>query len=260
MSVFCFLVALLACLIGSICGMGGGVIIKPVLDASGFLPVAQINFFSCCTVLGMTLWSVTKSLTGGESRIDLRLSTPLAAGAAVGGLVGKRAFSAMAALCSNAGTAGGVQAALLLAVTLLTMLYTLHRDRITRPPVRSPLACGLIGMCLGILGTFLGIGGGPFNMAVLYYFFSMPTKTAAQNSLYIILFSQLLGLVTMVAEGSVWLTPVLLIMIVGGVAGSKLGRRLNRRLSEQQASRLFLMAMVLVMAISAYNICRAFLL
>ena len=153
MSVFCFLVALLACLIGSICGMGGGVIIKPVLDASGFLPVAQINFFSCCTVLGMTLWSVTKSLTGGESRIDLRLSTPLAAGAAVGGLVGKRAFSAMAALCSNAGTAGGVQAALLLAATLLTMLYTLHRDRITRPPVRSPLACGLIGMCLGILGT-----------------------------------------------------------------------------------------------------------
>ena len=72
MSVFCFLVALLACLIGSICGMGGGVIIKPVLDASGFLPVAQINFFSCCTVLGMTLWSVTCLLYTSPSPRDTR--------------------------------------------------------------------------------------------------------------------------------------------------------------------------------------------
>ena len=30
-----------------------------------------------------------------------------------------------------------------------------------------------------MLGTFLGIGGGPFNMAVLYFFFSMSTKVAA---------------------------------------------------------------------------------
>ena len=40
---FC-LVALLACTIGKICGMGGGVIIKPVLDAFGILSVATITF------------------------------------------------------------------------------------------------------------------------------------------------------------------------------------------------------------------------
>ena len=33
----CFLVAFLACIIGKICGMGGGVIIKPVLDATGVM-------------------------------------------------------------------------------------------------------------------------------------------------------------------------------------------------------------------------------
>lgn len=260
MFVFCFFVALCACVIGSICGMGGGVIIKPVLDASGLLPLDQINFFSSCTVLGMSLWSVVKSLTGGESRIDLHISTPLAIGAAIGGLVGKKLFSAVTALFASNAIAGGVQAALLLTATFLTLLYTLYRDQITRPPIHAPLACVVIGLCLGMLGTFLGIGGGPFNMAVLYYFFSMSTKTAAQNSLYIILFSQLVGFGTMIVGGSgSWFSAVTLIMVLGGITGSEVGRRVNRRLSEQQASRLFLVAMLLVMAISTYNICRAFL-
>ncbi|MEI3183290.1 MAG: sulfite exporter TauE/SafE family protein [Lachnospiraceae bacterium] len=39
------------------------------------------------------------------------------------------------------------------------------------------------------MSSFLGIGGGPINLVVLLYFFSMDTKAAAQNSLYIILFS-----------------------------------------------------------------------
>lgn len=254
---FCFLVALCACVIGSICGMGGGVIIKPVLDASGFLPVDQINFFSCCTVLGMTVWSVGRSFLSGTSQVDLRISTPLAMGAAAGGLVGKKLFSTVASLLGDTGMAGGAQAALLLTATLLTMLYTLNRSRFQRPPVRSPLSCVLIGLGLGMLGTFLGIGGGPFNMAVLYYFFSMPTKVAAQNSLYVILFSQLVGLATMLSGGAgAWVSPVLAVMVFGGIIGSETGRRLNRRLTERQASRLFLLAMVLVMTISAYNIWR----
>ena len=58
----CFLVAFLACIIGKICGMGGGVIIKPVLDATGVMEVAAINFLSGCTVIGMTCWSVGKSM------------------------------------------------------------------------------------------------------------------------------------------------------------------------------------------------------
>ena len=52
---FNFLVAILATTIGGISGVGGGVIIKPVMDAVSGLPVATISFLSGCTVLAMTI-------------------------------------------------------------------------------------------------------------------------------------------------------------------------------------------------------------
>lgn len=252
----CFLVAFLACIIGKICGMGGGVIIKPVLDATGVMEVAAINFLSGCTVIGMTCWSVGKSMVKRDSEIDLAVSTPLAIGAAVGGLLGKQLFSAVAGLFADANTAGGVQAGLLLVATFATLLYTVNKNRIRMLQVRNKMACILIGLGLGMLGTFLGIGGGPFNMAVLYFFFSMSTKVAAQNSLYVILISQTVGiLATAFGSGIPMLSVWLLVgMVLCGVVGGEVGGRINKGLSEQRATRLFEASMVLVMAISCYNI------
>lgn len=256
MQAICFLTAFLACIIGKICGMGGGVIIKPVLDATGVMAVASINFLSGCTVIGMTCWSVGKSMVKHDSQIDLALSTPLAIGAAAGGLLGKQLFSIVAGLFADADAAGGVQAGLLLAATFATLLYTIYRNRLRMLRVRSRPACVLIGLGLGALGTFLGIGGGPFNMAVLYFFFSMPTKTAAQNSLYVILISQSVGILATALSGGIpplsgWLLAG---MVLCGVAGGEVGGRINKRLSEQCATRLFEAAMVLVMGISCYNL------
>lgn len=258
MEIVCLIVAFGACVIGKICGMGGGVIIKPVLDATGLMSVAAVNYVSGCTVISMTCWSVGRSVLKKQSRIDWAVSTPLAVGAAIGGLLGKQLFSVVAGLFSNQETAGGVQAALLGAATLLTLLYTLKKDHIVARQTRRKLSCIMIGLGLGILGTFLGIGGGPFNMAVLYYFFSMSTKTAAQNSLYVILVSQVVGLFwTAVGQG---IPPVamslLLGMVVCGIMGSEVGGRINRHLSEKRVTGLFIAAMGLVMVICAYNICR----
>ena len=261
MYIICFLVAFFACIIGKICGMGGGVIIKPVLDATGIMDVAAINFLSGCTVIGMTCWSVGKSFAKRESDIDLAVSTPLAIGAAAGGLFGKQLFSLVAGLFSDSNMAGGVQAVLLLTATFATLLYTINRQRFAMQHVRNRIACVLIGLGLGMLGTFLGIGGGPFNMAVLYYFFSMSTKVAAQNSLYIILISQTVGIIATACSGgipalSLWL---LIGMVLCGVIGGEAGGQINKRLSESSATRLFEGSMVLVMAISCYNIYSFFL-
>ena len=78
---------------GTVCGIGGGVIIKPVLDAFGVLDVAVISFLSGCTVLSMTTYSVVKSKIGGTSYVDKRTGIPLALGAALGGVAGKELFS-----------------------------------------------------------------------------------------------------------------------------------------------------------------------
>ena len=46
-----------ASIAGAICGIGGGVIIKPTLDAFGVLSVSTISFLSGCTVLACLLYT-----------------------------------------------------------------------------------------------------------------------------------------------------------------------------------------------------------
>ena len=81
-----FLICFLASVIGAICGIGGGVIIKPVLDAFGIMDVATISFLSGCTVLSMSTYSVIKNKLSGESHVEQKNGLPLALGAAAGGL------------------------------------------------------------------------------------------------------------------------------------------------------------------------------
>ena len=253
-----FLVCFSACVIGALCGIGGGVIIKPALDALGVMDAASISFLSGCTVLVMSAYSVARSKSGGGSRIDPTTGGPLALGAALGGVVGKWLFQALCALWNSPNLVGAVQAACLLAVTAGTLLYTLRKNRIATLHVKNRAVCGIIGLTLGVMSSFLGIGGGPINLVVLYYFFSMDTKTAAENSLYIILFSQiaslLLGLATRsVPEFSPWL---LALMAAGGICGGICGRGLNRRVEARTIDRLFLGLMGLIILINIYNIFR----
>ena len=91
MAVF-FLVSFLASIVGAICGIGGGVIIKPVLDMLQLGSVSSISFLSGCTVLSMSCYSVGGSLLKKERAVDIKTGTPLAVGAAIGGVAGKQIF------------------------------------------------------------------------------------------------------------------------------------------------------------------------
>ena len=81
-----------ASVIGAICGIGGGVLIKPILDACGVLDVASISFLSSCTVLAMSCFSVVSSVGNRKNTVDLSVSTPLGIGAAIGGVAGRQMF------------------------------------------------------------------------------------------------------------------------------------------------------------------------
>ena len=74
---------------------------------------------------------------------------------------------------------GMTQAVVLIAITLGTLVYTLCKEKIRTKHCRQIWLCVLIGLVLGIMSSFLGIGGGPINLVVLAYFFSMSTKEAA---------------------------------------------------------------------------------
>ncbi len=253
-----FAVSFGASIVGAICGIGGGVIIKPTLDAVGVLPVSTISFLSGCTVLTMSCYSVMKGKSKGDSQIDGKMGTPLAIGAAVGGVAGKLLFQSVKSLFADGEMVGAVQAACLLVVTLGTLIYTLKKEQIRTRQITNQWACVLIGLVLGILSSFLGIGGGPINLVVLFYFFSMSTKAAALNSLYIILFSQIASLLQTVLSGSVpefdW--KVLVTMVGAGLLGGYLGRKINRRMDGRMVDRLFMLLMLVICAINAYNIYR----
>ena len=256
-TVFLFLVAILATTIGGISGVGGGVIIKPVMDAVSGLPVATISFLSGCTVLAMTITSMVRSI-GGEVKVEPRRGTLLAAGAAVGGIVGKQLFDMVK---DAGGSAVSVaQQVLMIALTLGVLAYTLNRPRIRTLDVKNGAACILIGLALGVLSSFLGIGGGPINLAVLYYFFSMDSKTAALNSLYVILFSQGASFLNTLIGQNVpdfqW--PVLIAMVIGGVVGGTVGRSFSRRMDNRAVDRLFFWLLLAITAISVYNLVRCF--
>ena len=250
-----FLVSLSASIVGAICGIGGGVIIKPVLDVLHLESVSTISFLSSCTVLSMSCYSVGKSLLAGERRVSFQTGTPLALGAAAGGLAGNALFSYVKGIYQDPNTVGAVQAICLAAVTLGTLLYTVNKDRIQTHSVQNRALCVVIGLALGCMSSFLGIGGGPINLVVLYFFFSMDTKTAAANSLYIIFFSQLASVSATILTHKVppfrW--SIFVLMVSGGIGGGIIGRALNRKIDDRAVERLFIALMAVIIAISLFN-------
>ncbi|EET61969.1 hypothetical protein BRYFOR_06163 [Marvinbryantia formatexigens DSM 14469] len=245
-----------ASVVGAICGIGGGVLIKPLLDAFGVLSVSSISFLSGCTVLSMSCYSVVKAKLSGDSLVDMKTGTPLAIGAALGGVAGKMMFQYLTDMFTDKDQVGAIQAICLLLITFGTMLYTIRKDKIKTHHVKNIAACIAIGLVLGICSSFLGIGGGPINLVVLFFFFSMDTKTAAQNSLYIILFSQITSLINTLVTRTVpeFSVILLVLMVAGGILGGMAGRAINKKIDGSVVNRLFIGLMGVIMLICVYNI------
>ena len=75
-----FIVCFVASVAGAICGIGGGVIVKPVLDLFGWDSVSTISFLSGCMVLTMSCYSVGRSMLAGEKTVNAKASVRSARG------------------------------------------------------------------------------------------------------------------------------------------------------------------------------------
>ena len=243
-----FAVCFLASLLGPLCGIGGGVIIKPVVDAMNVMSVSTVSFLSSMSVLIMSLSTLAQNAA----------RSPIAVSSAVGGVIGKMLFNRLGSVFPDAELVGAVQAAVLIVLAVLVLAYTLNKARIKGLKLENAWAQALIGFCAGACWSFLGIGGGPFNLAILVFFFAMESKPAAQASLFIIAFSQTASLIYTLATGSVpaFLPVVLLGMAAMAVLGSVVGRRLLRRMDSAAVDKLYVFALVLIIVICTYNFIR----
>lgn len=253
-------IAILTSIVGSICGIGGGILIKPILDSMNIMNVSAVSFLSGCTVLAMAIISVGKSVHGKTAKINKKITPVLGVGAAIGGVVGKLIFSYIRETAGSEELVGLAQAAVLVLINLGTFFYMLQNQKgkiKTRSIESSAVSLG-IGLLLGLLSSFLGIGGGPINLAVLSFCFSMNTKEAATNSLCIILLSQIASLVqTFVTATVPQVEPLYLIgMIAGGAIGGFAGQAINKRLSAKNVETLFNALMLVVTAVCVYNCVR----
>lgn len=254
MSILIFFICLLASIIGGICGIGGGVIIKPVIDAMGVMSVSAISFLSGLTVLSMSIVNMIRQR--GQKLVELKTGSLLAVGAVVGGIAGNGLFQAVKQAAGQDDTVGMVQAILLAVVTLLTLVYSAFlRSRLPSYRVKNPVGIVVIGLFMGAVSSFLGIGGGPINLAILFFAFSMETKKAAANSLYIIMCSQAASFLTSCVQRTIpEVDPVFLaVMIAGGVLGGLTGSWVNKKISSSATDKLFYVLMGIIILICCYN-------
>lgn len=253
--VILFVVCILASSVGAVVGAGGGVIIKPVLDMIGILPVSTVSFCSGCTVLGMSICSLIRNRNDGV-KLKIKTSTALAIGAVGGGFIGKWLFELVRNGFSNERILGGIQAIFLTVITFLVFVYICKKDQLPSKNIDSIFVSIIIGVFLGIISSFLGIGGGTSNVAVLFFFFSMEAKEAAKNSLYIIIFSQISSIVTALVTGSVpdftWLN--LGCMVIGGISGALIGAAISKRIDNKGVEKILKTLLLVLVAIDFYNV------
>lgn len=255
MEILVFLISLFASTLGAICGFGGGVIIKPIMDLTGLLPVSSVSFLSGCTALAMAVSSLIQQ-KNNHVELRYRTTTSLAIGAAAGGLLGKGLFEYIRTNSQNEAVLGGVQAFGLTLITVGVLFYVCYRHRLNSYHIESKIICLLIGGLLGLVSSFFGIGGGTSNVAVLFFFFSMDAKTAAKNSLYIIIFSQSASIIKAVAANTVppfdWF--ILLFMIGGAVGGACIGSSLSKKFSNRNVEIMLKGLLIVLILVNTTNI------
>ena len=245
-----FFITLTATLVGAVAGMGGGVIIKPVFDMLGDYDIVTISMLSSITVFCMALVSTIKQVSGG-----FKVTKPMIAittGAVAGGIAGGAAFSLVKAIVEPS-TVTVIQSVILTVLMFICLFY----QKLPAMHVHTVTGQAIIGLLLGMLGTFLGIGGGPINVAVLVLILGIGIRDAAKISVFIILFAQAFGLLTKGFGGQFQAVQdynLLLVMIPAAVIGGLAGARLNIKLKEKHIHLFFTAAVLAVILICGFNI------
>lgn len=256
MALFYVTIAFLATATGAVVGVGGGVIIKPVLDCLGDYPVATNSLLSSCTVWTMTIVAVARQ-QGQLPSFDGRLLAWLGLGALLGGWGGEWLLQWL--LYGLSGRRIMLLQNALLAGQLIFVYFYMRRDKHQYAVAASASRAVLLGAGLGASASFIGIGGGPINIAALAGVLALPVKTAALYSLSIIFISQTakLAAVTVSQSWGQYDLTLLPYLALAGVLGGWAGSWLQRRLPESGVLQLFQTVLLLLLGLALYNIGQA---
>lgn len=257
--VLLFLVGTVTGTLSGVLGIGGGLLMVPILTLFG-LPLVQATATS---LIGVLLSALSGSVQNLRTRsLNWRVSGLLALfgifTAQVGAWLGDRLPDAWLALA--------FAALLLLTIYLMDLRRQLQKKEalsLSHPAVESaspvpvptlslqvPSIAG-IGLLAGVLSGLFGVGGGVVMVPLQTLFLNETIKSAVRTSLGAIVPIAISGLAQHAWNGNVLWIPGLCLGL-GGIFGAQVGTRLLPKLSDgtvNQLFRLFLIALAVYMAV-----------
>ena len=262
-----FLVAIGAGGFGSMVGIGGGLVIVPLLSVLLGYDVKVAIAASLIGVIATSLSASPRYIKTGLA--DRRLGMLLLVAAALGGLAGG----------VTAGLLDGRTLSLLFALLLTTVAVRMAwqiRHPIARPPLddvevstrfafsyveptsgeevayraQRLLPGTLVSFLAGNVSGLLGVGGGVINVPTMNVLMHVPIRVATTTSTYMLAATATASAVVYLASGQ--LDPLLAAPVaLGVIVGARLGARLAMRLS-QDVLRLAFVVVAAVFAVSMF--------
>ncbi len=222
--------------VGALTGIGGGLIITPVLTLLFGVPIHQAIGTSLCCVIATSTGAAASYVEHHLSDIRLGMTLELATtvGAVGGSLTaGKLSRETLAVLF-----------ALLLSYAGASMLRRSFKAELPEPEGVEPysikrLPVGLLGSAgAGVISGLLGVGGGPIKVPLMYLVMGVPFKVATATSNFMIGVTAAASAFIYYSRGDV--RPLLTAPIAIGVFfGAAFGTHLMRRTRTRALVMLF---------------------
>ncbi|MDO5089194.1 MAG: sulfite exporter TauE/SafE family protein [Leptotrichiaceae bacterium] len=240
--------------LGAISGLGGGVVIKPLFDAAGFHTMSEIGFYSSVAVFTMSIVSIIKQMKNGFS-FQMKVIFWISFGSLVGGTVGENIFNIFAETYKNE-TVKIVQGGMLAFTLVCILIYTLNKEKIKSYRMKNFPSIFAAGFFLGAVSVFLGIGGGPLNVALLMLLFSYTMKEATVYSIATIFFAQISKLGNIIFSGKIHSYNLSFIpfICISAVAGGFIGTVINQKLNGGKIEKIYIGLITALLFVSLYNI------
>ena len=221
---------------GSLTGVGGGLIITPVLTLGFGVPIHQAIATSLCCVIATSSGAAASYIEQHLS--DIRLGMTLELATTVGAISG----SLVAAILSRDALA------ILFALLLTYAGATMVRRSLVAETVKSGSAEPYqvkrlpLGLCCsgaaGVISGMLGVGGGVIKVPIMYLVMGVPFKVATATSNFMIGVTAAASAFIYYARGDV--RPLVTAPTAVGVfLGAALGARLLRRTPSRWLILLF---------------------
>ncbi|MFQ5694670.1 MAG: sulfite exporter TauE/SafE family protein [Terriglobia bacterium] len=220
-----FLVGLFAGTFGALAGLGGGVIIVPVLILAFGLPIETAVGISLVCVIATS--SSAASVYVERRWTNLRLGMVLELTTTLGAVTGAAVITLLPDSLLK-----GLFGAFVLYASVMMLRQRTTTDVTDEPPsytVRNHRLGLAVSYVAGGASGLLGIGGGPIQVPLMNVFMGLPLKVAAATSAFMMGVNATAGALLYYARGDI-IIAVAAPLALGVFTGSQLGSRLAPRI------------------------------